>query len=146
MANSLTFTSGSFLQATNVTSSTSINTKFDILNADTTYTRRIYGISVTNTLGGTTPETLKFHLTSATTSVAYQIYTLNVPVSSGNTTTAAAVDAMGSVYAASLFTKQRDANGVPYFNIPPNWKMQAEFNTTLTSATMSFLVFGETYA
>lgn len=145
MANSLTFTSGSFLQATLATASTALNTKFDILNADTTYTRRIYGVSVTNTLPATA-ETVKFHLTSATTSVAYQIYTLNVPGASGNSTTAAAVDAMGSVYAASLFTKQRDANGVPYFNIPPNWKMQAEINQTLTSATMSFLVFGETYA
>ena len=144
MATSLTFTSAAFLQATMATASQATNTKFDILSSDTTNTRRIYGIGVTNTLGSA--ETMKFHLTSATTSVAYQIYTLNVPLSSGNLTTAANVDAFGSVYGASLFNKQRDANGVPYFNIPSNWKLQAEFNTTLTSATMSIIVFGETYA
>lgn len=143
MATSLTFTSGAFLQATLATASTATNTKFDILGSDTS-SRRLYGIGISNTLGSA--ETVKFHLTSATTSVAYQIYTLNVPLSSGNTTTAANVDAFGSVYGASIFNKQRDANGVPYFNIPTDWKLQAEFNTTLTNATMSFIVFGETYA
>ena len=143
MATSLTFTSGAFLQATLATASTATNTKFDILGSDVS-SRRLYGIGICNTLGSA--ETVKFHLTSATTSVAYQIYTLNVPLSSGNITTAANIDAFGSVYGASVFNKQRDANGVPYFNIPPNWKLQAEFNTTLTAATMSFIVFGETYA
>ena len=144
MATSLTFTSAAFLQATQATASTALNTKFDILSSDATYSRRLYGIGVSNTLGSA--ETVKFHLTSATTSVAYQIYTLNVPASSGNTTAIANVDAFGSVYGASLFNKQRDANGVPYFNIPANWRLQAEFNTTLTTATMSIIVFGETYA
>lgn len=143
MATSLTLTSGAFLQATLATASTALNTKFDLLGSDTN-SRRLYGIGVSNTLASA--ETVKFHLTSATTSVAYQIYTLNVPASSGNTTTAANIDAFGSVYGASIFNKQRDANGVPYFNIPPNWKLQAEINTTLTAATMSFIVFGETYA
>lgn len=143
MATSLTFTSGAFLQATLATASTALNTKFDLLGSDTN-SRRLYGIGVSNTLASA--ETVKFHLTSATTSVAYQIYTLNVPASSGNTTTAANIDAFGSVYGASIFNKQRDANGVPYFNIPANWKLQAEINTTLTAATMSFIVFGETYA
>jgi hypothetical protein len=142
MATSLTFTSGAFLQATLATASTATNTKFDILGSDVS-SRRLYGIGISNTLGSA--ETIKFHLTSATTSVAYQIYTLNVPLNSGNTTTAANIDAFGSVYGASIFNKQRDANGVPYFNIPTNWKLQAEFNTTLTNATMSFIVFGETY-
>jgi hypothetical protein len=144
MATSLTFTSAAFLQATLATASQTTNTKFDILASDATYSRRLYGIGVANTLGSA--ETVKFHLTSATTSTAYQLYTLNVPASSGNTTTAANVDAFGSVYGGSIFNKQRDANGVPYFNIPANWKLQAEFNTALTSATMSIIVFGETYA
>ena len=59
----------------------------------------------------------------------------------------AAVDIMGSVYGASIFQKQRDANGVPYFNLPATWKMQYEYNTTLLAAEGLFvLVFGETYA
>ena len=144
MATSLTFTSAAFLQATMATASTAINTKFDILNTDSTNSRRLYGIGVSNTLGSI--ETVRFHLTSATTSVAYQIYTLSVPATAGNSATIANVDAFGSVYGAALFNKQRDSNGVPYFNIPANWKLQAEFNTTLTAATMSIIVFGETYA
>ena len=144
MATSLTFTSAAFMQATLATASQATNTRFDILSTDTAYTRRIYGVSIVNTLG--TAETVKFHLTSATTSVAYQIYTVSAPISAGNLTTTAALDAFGSVYGASIFNKQRDANGVPYFNIPANWKMQMEFNTTLTAATMSVIVFGETYA
>jgi hypothetical protein len=54
---------------------------------------------------------------------------------------------MGSVYGSSVFNKQRDANGVPYFNIPAGWKMQYEYNTLLGSGEGLFvLVFGETYA
>ena len=143
MATSLTFTSAGFMQGSTYSVSTSTNTKYDILSTDATYTRRIYGLSVTSTDGG--PQTLKFHLHDGTT--PYQVYTLNVPLSSGNIVTAAAVDAFGSVYGASVFQKQRDANGVPYFNIPAGWKMQMEYNTALLATEGLFvLVFGETYA
>lgn len=143
MATSLTFTSAGFMQGSTYSVSTSTNTKYDILSEDATYTRRIYGISVTSTDAGA--QTLKFHLHDGSTS--YQVFTLNVPLSSGNTTTAAAVDAFGSIYGASVFQKQRDANGVPYFNIPAGWKLQMEYNTALLAAEGLFvLVFGETYA
>ena len=143
MATSLTFTSAGFMQGSTYSVSTSANTKYDILSEDATYTRRIYGISVTSTDAGA--QTLKFHLHDGSTS--YQVFTLNVPLSSGNTTTAAAVDAFGSIYGASVFQKQRDANGVPYFNIPAGWKLQMEYNTALLAAEGLFvLVFGETYA
>ena len=143
MATSLTFTSAGFMQGTTYSVSTSTNTRYDILTADATYTRRIYGISVTSTDAGA--QTLKFHLNDGTT--PYQVFTLNVPLSSGNITTAAAVDVFGSVYGASVFQKQRDANGVPYFNLPANWKIQMEYNTALLAAEGLFvLVFGETYA
>jgi len=142
MATSLTFTSAGFLQATNATASIATNTKFDILAADASYTRRIYGVSVTQTLASA--QTMKFHLVNGAN--VYQIFTLNVPASAGNSTTVASVDIFGNVYGAALFNKQRDSNGVPYFNLPANWKMQTEFNTALTGATMSVFVFGETYA
>lgn len=143
MATSLTFTSTGFMQGSTYSISTSVNTKYDILSSDATYTRRIYGVSVTSTDAGA--QTVKFHLNDGTTS--YQVFTLNIPLSSGNTTTAATVDAFGSVYGASVFQKQRDANGVPYFNIPAGWKLQMEYNTALLAAEGLFvLVFGETYA
>jgi len=143
MATSLTFTSAGFMQGSTYSNATSANTRYDILTADATYTRRIYGISVTSTDAGA--QTLKFHLNDGTT--PYQVFTLNVPLSSGNITTAAAVDVFGSVYGASVFQKQRDANGVPYFNLPANWKIQMEYNTALLVTEGLFvLVFGETYA
>ena len=143
MATSLTFTSAGFMQGSTYSVSTSVNTKYDILSTDATYTRRIYGLSVTSTDAGA--QTVKFHLHDG--SQTFQIFTLNIALNSGNTITAAAIDAFGSVYGASVFQKQRDANGVPYFNIPAGWKLQMEYNTAILAAEGLFvLVFGETYA
>jgi len=143
MATSLTFTSAGFMQGSTYSSATSANTKYDILSEDATYTRRIYGLSVTSTDAGA--QTVKFHLHDG--SQPFQIFTLNIPLNSGNSTTVASVDAMGSVYGAAVFQKQRDANGVPYFNIPAGWKIQMEYNTALLSSEgLYVLVFGETYA
>lgn len=143
MATSLTFTSAGFMQGSTFSSAQSANTRYDILSADATNTRRIYGLSVTSTDGS--PQTVKFHLHDG--SQAFQIFTLNIIANSGNSITAAAIDAFGSVYGASVFQKQRDANGVPYFNIPALWKLQMEYNTgILASEGLFVLVFGETYA
>lgn len=144
MASTLTFTSAPFMQGLTASSANSTtNTKYDILSVDATNARRIYGISITSTDTGA--QTAKIHLNDGTNS--YQVFTINVPLSSGNTTTAAAIDIMGSVYGSSVFQKQRDANGVPYFNIPAGWKLQYEYNTLLGSGEGLFiLVFGETYA
>ena len=144
MASTLTFTSAPFMQGLTASlANSATNTKYDILSVDATYARRIYGISITSTDGSA--QTVKIHLHDGT--ATYQIFTINVPLNSGNTTTAAAVDIMGSVYGSSVFNKQRDANGVPYFNIPAGWKLQYEYNTALLSTEGLFvLVFGETYA
>lgn len=144
MASTLTFTSAPFMQGLTASSANSTtNTKYDILSVDAANARRIYGISITSTDAGA--QTVKIHLNDGTNS--YQVFTINVPLSSGNTTTAAAIDIMGSVYGSSVFQKQRDANGVPYFNIPAGWKLQYEYNTLLGSGEGLFiLVFGETYA
>lgn len=144
MASTLTFTSAPFMQGLTASSANSTtNTKYDILSVDATNARRIYGISITSTDTGA--QTVKIHLNDGTNS--YQVFTINVPLSSGNTITAAAIDIMGSVYGSSVFQKQRDANGVPYFNIPAGWKLQYEYNTLLGAGEGLFvLVFGETYA
>lgn len=144
MANTLTFTSAPFMQGLTASlANSAANTKYDILAVDATYARRVYGISITSTDAGA--QTVKIHLHDGTNS--YQVFTINVPLSSGNTTTAAAIDIMGSVNGASVFQKQRDANGVPYLNIPAGWKIQYEYNTALLASEGLFiLVFGETYA
>jgi hypothetical protein len=143
MANSLTFTSAPFLQAATFSSATSANTKYDILAVDATNARRIYGLSITSTDTGA--QTVKFHLNDGVNT--FQLFTLNVPLNSGATTSVASVDAFASVYGSSVFSKQRDANGVPYFNIPATWKMQMEYNPALGAGEQLFVfTFGETYA
>jgi hypothetical protein len=53
---------------------------------------------------------------------------------------------MGSVVGAAVLQKQRDANGVPYFNLPKTWSIQYQYNTALSASGLYILVFGETYA
>jgi len=142
MASSLTFTSTAFAQAVQFDSGESTNTEYDILAADATYVRRVYGISCTSTDAGA--QTVKIYLHNGT--LSFQIFTINIPLNSGNTTSAASVDIFGSSLGASAFQKQRDANGVPYFNLPNGWKITASYGTALTGAeVLNFLTFGETY-
>jgi hypothetical protein len=144
MASTLTFTSAPFLQGLTASASNSTtNTRYTILTADATYDRRVYGISIVNT-SAVSAQTVTIWLNDGT--VSYQVFVLNVPVSSGNTTTVAAVDIMGSVYGASVLQKQRDANGVPYFNLPKGWSILYQYNTALSASALYVLVFGETYA
>ena len=144
MASNLTFTSAPFMQALNSTSgNSSANTNYTILTADATYARRIYGISITSTDAGA--QTVTISLNDGSTD--YQVFVLSVAANSGNSTTVASVDIMGSVYGAAVLQKQRDANGVPYFNLPANWSVLYKYNTTLgASESLNVLVFGETYA
>jgi hypothetical protein len=144
MANNLTFTSAPFLQGLTASSAnSSTNTRYTILTADATYDRRIYGISIVNT-SAASAQTVTIWLNDGT--VSYQVFVLNVPLNSGNSTTVAAVDIMGSVYGASVLQKQRDANGVPYFNLPKTWSVQYQYNNALSTSALYLLVFGETYA
>jgi hypothetical protein len=124
-------------------SNSSASTKYTILSADATYARRVYGISITSTDAGA--QTVTFFLNDGT--VSYQVFQLSVAANSGNSTTVAAVDLMGSVYGAAVLQKQRDANGVPYLNLPAGWSLQYQYGTTLLAAEGLFvIVFGETYA
>jgi hypothetical protein len=54
-------------------------------------------------------------------------------------------DIFGSSAGASIFQKQKDANGVPYFNLPANWTISAQLSANSTSSCY-ITVFGETYA
>lgn len=144
MASNLTFTSAPFLQGLTASAGNSTtNTRYTILTADANYDRRIYGISIVNT-SGASAQTVTIWLNDG--SVHYQVFVLSVPLNSGNSTSVAAVDIMGSVYGASVLQKQRDANGVPYFNLPKNWSIQYQYNTALSASGLYILVFGETYA
>jgi hypothetical protein len=143
MGNSLLYTSSCFMYSTGVTASVNANTKYDILTSSSS-DRRLYGIALLSSDNAT--QTIKIYLTSATTSVVYQISSVSIPAGSGTNGTTPAVDVFASTMGESIFQKTRDPNGLAYFNVPANWKIQMDFNTTLGLAeTITTHVFGEIY-
>lgn len=108
-------------------------TSYQILQADASNARRIYGIHVYNTTGAPV-----FNLTGTFgTSTAQGLF--NVTLAAGSN------DIFGAANGAPIFQKQKDANGVPYYNIPAGHALSASIST-LANSTGSVVVFGETYA
>ena len=143
MANSLTFTSGCFMYCTNATASTTPGTKYDILTSSAS-DRRVYGIGVLSSDNAI--QTVKIYLTSETSSIPYQVCAVSIPAGSGTNGTAAVVDVFASTMCESIFQVTREANGLAYFNLPANWKIQMDFSAILTSPeTITTHIFGETY-
>ena len=141
MGNKLTYTSSSFMQCTLATASTTGGTIYDILGA-TSSIRRLYGISVVSTDNAANP--VKIYLNDGVN--RYQVSNVNVVANSGNSTSAGLTNAFISTMGESVFCKTRDANGIPYFNIPANWKVQLSFTTTLGAGeTIYTFVYGENY-
>lgn len=152
MANSLTFTSNSFISVVQFATASAAtasgfqpstnNTIYDIMGGTVSYDKRIYGINATNVFG--TAETVTLYLFDGISSK--QLYQVSVPINSGNLTTAASVDLFGNANGAGIFQKQKDANGVPYFNLPAGWSIRASYSVSLTGSSVLILAtFGETY-
>lgn len=140
MSNSLTFTNGCFMESKGITSSTPINTRFDVLTSSVN-DRRLYGFAIVS--NDNAIQTVKIHLNDGTNVV--QIFTISIPASSGTNGVARAVDVFGSSLGESIFQKMREPNGLAYFNIPAGWSIQMEYNTTLVSETITTHLFGEIY-
>ena len=131
MATTLTFTSAAFAGATTVAVTTANQTILASNGSD----RRIYGISQTQT--GTTAMTATIFLNNGTTN--YQIGAGPAAGTVANITT----DIFGNSTLAAIFQKKKDANGVPYFDLPASWSI----NVTQSSvASINYITFGETYA
>lgn len=131
MATSLLFTGSAFAQLTNINVTTANQV---ILTSDATYARRIYGISQTQTT--TTAMTATIFLNNGTT---------NFNIGQGPAAGVAAsvtTDIFGNSTLAPVFQKQKDANGVPYFNLPAGWNINVSQSST---ASVNYLVFGEKY-
>ena len=150
MATSLTFTSNAFTNiiafatasATGAYTPSVTNTPYDITGATTSYDRRIYGINVVSTFA--TIETITVYLNDNI--YKRQVFQLSVAANAGNSTTVGSVDLFGSSLGGGVFQKQKDANGVPYFNLPGGWSVSISYGTTLTgAAALIFTTFGETY-
>ena len=135
MATSLTFTSAAFAQ--NTAFGSSVTTETTILSSDATNTRRIYGIALTNSAAQTPNCTIRIKDSSSVVAGAFI-----VPITTGaNVMT----DIFGSTVAASIFQKKRDANGIPYYDIPATWTITAQLSANST-ASIYIHLFGETYA
>ena len=140
MSDSLTFTNGCFMESKGITSSTPINTRFDVL-ASSVNDRRLYGFAILS--NDNAIQTVKIHLNDGTKVI--QLFTISIPASSGTNGVVRAVDVFGSTLGKSVFQKMREPNGLAYFNIPAGWKIQMEYNTTLVSETITTHLFGEIY-
>ena len=135
MATSLTFTSAAFAQNTAFASAATAETT--ILSADTTYTRRIYGIAFTNSATQSITCTIRIK-DQANNSAGHFIVS---PTTGVNVMT----DIFGNTNGAPVFQKKRDANGNAYYDIPANWTITAQLSANSTNSAYIH-VFGETYA
>lgn len=141
MGQTLKFTQSAFTEARLFTTATTANTLYDILSGNT-LERRVYGISFASTDAGA--QTIKIYLNDGSSD--YQLFTYSLAANAGNSTTIAAADIFGDSKVAPVFQKQRDSNGVPYFNLPVNWSIRVQYGTALaTTETITSIVFGEVY-
>jgi hypothetical protein len=140
MATSLTFT-GTLMASASFLVSSSQTTPLVIAQGGTNGSR-IYSIAVAL---NSTAATLQLNLSGSFGSA--RISTLSVTAQSGFTAGTAIFDYFGNAVAAGVFQKQKDANGVPYFNLAPSTFLTA--NTTgsflASGTTASIFVNGEFY-
>jgi len=140
MATTLNFTSAPFTRVTQFTAADTTTTK-DILPANATVDRRIYGITVYT--DESAAKDLYLYISDGTTT--WRLTTLNIPINSGNTNAIVPVDAFASTQ-TSPFIKNRDASGAPYLHIPATWSIRASYGATMTAAkTANIVIVGETY-
>jgi hypothetical protein len=143
MATSLTFT-GTLLASASLLTSGSQLTPVTIANGGSNGAR-IYSIAVQT--NSTTAGNHVLYLSGSGYGQA-RICTLAVTANSGYTAGTAVFDYFGNSVAAGVFQKQKDANGVPYYNLPPNTSLQMSVtaSTFLSSGTTSSIfVNGEYY-
>ncbi len=142
MATSLTFT-GALLASSSLLLSASQLTPIVIAQGGTNGAR-IYSIAVQTNSANAANHVLGL---SSSAGIA-RMGTLAVTANSGYTAGTAIFDYYGNALFAGVFQKQKDANGVPYYNLPPNTflTMQISASVFLSAATTSSIfVNGEFY-
>jgi len=142
MATSLTFT-GALLASSSFLLSSSQLTPLVIAQGGTNGSR-IYSIAVQTNSTNAANHVLGL---SSSAGIA-RLGTLAVTANSGFTAGTATFDFYGNALFAGVVQKQKDANGVPYFNLPPNTflTMQTSASVFLSpTSTSSIFVNGEFY-
>jgi hypothetical protein len=142
MATSLTFT-GALLASSSFLVSSSQLTPIVIAQGGTNGSR-IYSIAVQ-----TNSTTAANHVLGLSSSAGIaRLGTLAVTANSGYTAGTANFDYFGNALYASVFQKQKDANGVPYFNLAPNTFLTIQTTASVflsSGTTSSIFVNGEFY-
>lgn len=140
MAVTLNFTSGPFTRVTQFTPADTTVTK-DILPANASQVRRVYGITVYT--DESVAKDLYLYISDGTTT--WRLSTVNIPINSGNTNAIVPVDIFASTQ-ITPFIKNRDASGAPYLHIPATWSIRASYGATMTAAkTANIVIVGEIY-
>jgi hypothetical protein len=113
----------------------------DILPANATKDRRVYGITVWT--DESAAKDVALHISDGTTT--WELTTVSIPLNAGNTNAIVPVDMFASTQ-VSPFIKNRDASGAPYLHIPATWSLKLAYNATMTAAkTANFVIIGEIY-
>lgn len=130
------------MQCTSSTASRTGGTVFDILTATSSVDRRVYGLAIVSTDNAANP--VRIWLNNGTDNI--QVGYVNVVANSGNATTTPLTDVFSSTITESVLGKNRENNGVSYFNLPKNWSIKMSLtNTPGTGETIYSYVFGENY-
>ena len=140
MATSLTFTGALFTSASMLYSSSQLTPLVIAQGGDAGC--RVYGLSITMN------STAATHILNLSSSVGLsRVSALSVTAYSGYNAGIAHFDYFGNAVGAAIFQKNKDANGVPYFNLAPGTflTMNTSASFTTTNATSSIYVFGEFY-
>ena len=125
----------------------------NVLNADGTGNKTIY--TCTNPTGAR----IYAIAVMSTDSVAHDVYikinngtttfrmgTTNTVANAGNTNALLTDDLFADAQLNAMFSKNIDANGVPYWNIPNGWSIIISLPVVVTaSKEMNFFVYGEEY-
>jgi hypothetical protein len=140
MATTLNFTTAPFTRVTQFLPADTTVAK-DILPADATNDRRIYGITIYT--DESAAKDVKLSISDGTTT--WIMTTIAIPLNSGNTNAIVPVDIFASTQ-ISPFIKNRDASGAPYLHIPATWSIKLNYVVTMTAAkTANIVIIGETY-
>ena len=140
MATTLNFTSAPFTRVTQFLPADTTTTK-DILPANATKDRRVYGITVYT--DETAAKDIFLYVSDGTTT--WRLTTIAIPINSGNTNAIVPVDVFSSTQ-ISPFVKNRDASGAPYLHIPATWSLRASYGAAITAAKLSnIVIIGEIY-
>jgi hypothetical protein len=140
MATTLNFTSAPFTRVTQFSPADTTVAK-DILPANATKDRRVYGITVWT--DESAAKDVALHISDGTTT--WELTTVSIPLNAGNTNAIVPVDMFASTQ-VSPFIKNRDASGAPYLHIPATWSLKLAYNATMTAAkTANFVIIGEIY-